>query len=75
MYIIISPHNVPKKSPILGKVFSECFFGQTIKSTHIFMKECRNVENKNRHFASVALLRFSRRYREDNENIASSKVC
>jgi hypothetical protein len=68
MYIIISPHNVPKKSPILGKVFSECFFGQTTKSTHIFMKECRNVENKNRHFCPRGVASFlekiSRRYRE-----------
>ena len=51
MYIIISTPIPPKKSLIFGRVFSECFFGQTTKSTHIFMKECRNVENKNRHFA------------------------
>ena len=42
------------------------------------MKECRNEGNQNRHFAPFFPKKvdthFSRRYREDIEKIASSKV-
>ena len=41
MYIIISPHNVPKKSPFLAKVFSEYFLRQTTNRHTIL---CGSVE-------------------------------